>query len=829
MKKIRNEDFKYQRLSQEEQKQRGILGRLVGVCADFINPTRNGRKYDESLWENVFKDPIMKEKINNHICFGELGHPVDREEVDMDKIAICLAEQPVKGSDGKLHAVFDILDTPNGRILKTLCDYGSNIGISSRGTGDLYTDDDGNEAVDPDTYHCECWDAVLIPAVPEARLQYVTESLNTKKYNKTLKQKLVEELNKASEADKKIMNETLNNLDINLNESEYIASVGNCKIYKDGDMYKTTCNGRELKSDDFERLVNTLKGEKDVNEAAYTKDELLDKFGTDDLDLINAGNEEDVELKEKLVDPSEEDLKPIEDKFAELGLEVEGKGETLFGNVHYQLRKELDHNVTSADLGPIFDALCDLDTDSVPTTCSVGVHRDGDNIISASLDVLQKYVPDDDLGEELKNTDGWGDNIPDQLEQTFSNLEDLMYEVRNARRGSYAINGDTVQDLVSELRDLSDQLAMHADDLEFDQDQLNEDTNVQKFGDEDNEENYHSANWYIGGRNNFEISTDDLGGSKRGNAVRYTASRWSHNYKNTQEMEDDIKNLQTMIQIVNDLEAKGFKNSELRESVNAKLNEPVDENCSDKEVEVEEDADLNGDDLMKELQNIITKNSNLEQDNLSLQEKLSVSNAKEIKLKEDIARYKKLATSLSSYSKESKNLKEELLTLNNRLKLKDKLLESKESKIHQSIKENKYLKENGLKTLTKLNTLKEEVKKLNEQLSAKSTEVDKVTNIAKKYKNALNEAKNLYVKSQAQAYGISESDLRSKLTESYSVKDVDSKCNELVQLKSNMSKLPFRINESTKVNFKPSKNEYIKDHILDDDDVVSDSLLSMLN
>jgi len=128
-----NEEFEYQRLSPEEQKSRGILGRLVGIAADFINPTRNGRKYSEKLWENVFNDPIMKEKIANRCCFGELGHPADRTETDMEKIAICLAEQPVKGKDGKLRAVFDILDTPNGRILKSLCDYGCNIGISSRG------------------------------------------------------------------------------------------------------------------------------------------------------------------------------------------------------------------------------------------------------------------------------------------------------------------------------------------------------------------------------------------------------------------------------------------------------------------------------------------------------------------------------------------------------------------------------------------------------------------------------------------------------------------------------------------------------------------------
>ena len=104
----------------------------------------------------------MKEKIANKVCFGELGHPTDREEVDMDKVAICLAEQPTKNDKGQLMAVFDILNTPNGKILKTLCDYGSNIGISSRGSGDLYTDDNGDEAVDPDTYNCECFDVVLI-------------------------------------------------------------------------------------------------------------------------------------------------------------------------------------------------------------------------------------------------------------------------------------------------------------------------------------------------------------------------------------------------------------------------------------------------------------------------------------------------------------------------------------------------------------------------------------------------------------------------------------------------------------------------------------------
>lgn len=212
--------FTYKKLSLEEQKARGILGRLEGIIADTKKPTRNGRKYSQDLWEKVFNNPIMKEKIENRCCFGELGHPTDREEVDIEKVAICLAEQPKLGDDGKIYGVFDILSTPAGNILKSLCDYGCRIGVSSRGTGDLFTDNEGNESVDPDTYNCECWDAVLIPAVKEARLDYVNESLSKKRYNKTLQQAITESYNKADVSSKKALKEALDTMGISLTEEE---------------------------------------------------------------------------------------------------------------------------------------------------------------------------------------------------------------------------------------------------------------------------------------------------------------------------------------------------------------------------------------------------------------------------------------------------------------------------------------------------------------------------------------------------------------------------------------------------------------------------------
>ena len=295
---FKTDKFNYKRLTLEEQKKRGILGRLVGIIADTTGATRNGRKYSSALWDNVFDSPVMKEKINNHCLFGELGHPEDREEVDMEKVAICMAEPPKKGEDGKLYGVFDILSTPNGRILKSLCDYGCNIGISSRGTGDLYTDDDGEEAVNPDTYVCACFDAVLIPAVECARLQYVTEALDTKKYNKTLRQSLAESLEKSTDEDRKIMQESLDSLGIDLHEEQMTQeeSVDNLikEFYDTNPSTETTKNTESAKDEETKKECNS--------ENCADKEEVQEKEVVDDKsDEIVEKLQEALIQKKKLV------------------------------------------------------------------------------------------------------------------------------------------------------------------------------------------------------------------------------------------------------------------------------------------------------------------------------------------------------------------------------------------------------------------------------------------------------------------------------------------------------------------------------------------------
>ena len=204
------EALQMQPLSEEEKASRHILGRLYGPIATCKEGTRNGRKYNKELWIKALNDEIFQEKIANKSLFLELGHPADREETDMSCVCACIPEMPKIVNDD-LYAYVDILDTPNGRLLKTFCDYGFIPGISSRGSGDIMA----NDEVDPETFFLETWDIVQLPAVKKARLT-MCESLNNKK---SLKAALQESYDAANEKDKKVMKETLDNLDIKLDET----------------------------------------------------------------------------------------------------------------------------------------------------------------------------------------------------------------------------------------------------------------------------------------------------------------------------------------------------------------------------------------------------------------------------------------------------------------------------------------------------------------------------------------------------------------------------------------------------------------------------------
>lgn len=211
-----DKELKFTDLSPEEKSKRGILGRLFGPVASFLTPTRNERLYNDKLWEKTFSSPIVTELYKNGGIPGELDHPTDREETCSEKIAIMMPEPPTKDKDGHLIGYFDIIDTPCGRIAYALAKYGFKLGISSRGSGDVYPGVNGVDNVDEDSYNFNAFDLVLLPASVDARLK-LAESFDINKKN--FKKALRESLETSNEEDRKIMTDTLENLNIEYDES----------------------------------------------------------------------------------------------------------------------------------------------------------------------------------------------------------------------------------------------------------------------------------------------------------------------------------------------------------------------------------------------------------------------------------------------------------------------------------------------------------------------------------------------------------------------------------------------------------------------------------
>lgn len=210
------EALQMQPLSEEEKTRRHILGRLWGPIATSKEKTRNGRGYNAELWDKALKDEIFREKVANKSLFLELGHPVDREETDMNVVCACIPELP-KVIEGDLYAYVDILDTKQGRLLKTLCDYGFVPGISSRGSGDIMA----NDEVDPETFFLETWDIVQLPAVKKARLT-MCESLQS---TKTLSKALRESLEQMTDEDRAEAEATLERLDVSVEDEDMYPDI----------------------------------------------------------------------------------------------------------------------------------------------------------------------------------------------------------------------------------------------------------------------------------------------------------------------------------------------------------------------------------------------------------------------------------------------------------------------------------------------------------------------------------------------------------------------------------------------------------------------------
>ena len=107
---------------------------------------------------------------------GEGGHPETRIDIAYPEVALSVEKIWIpEDSTHLVYGRFAILDTPVGRILKTLIDYGSKIGISARALAESKME--GNTEIMSETeYDLITFDAVPDPGFKCAHLEKVQES-----------------------------------------------------------------------------------------------------------------------------------------------------------------------------------------------------------------------------------------------------------------------------------------------------------------------------------------------------------------------------------------------------------------------------------------------------------------------------------------------------------------------------------------------------------------------------------------------------------------------------------------------------------------------------
>ena len=144
---------------------------IEGVFLQGNIKNRNGRMYPlETLSREVSR--YNENFIQKGRALGELGHP-DGPTVNLDRVSHKIVSLKCEGNNfiGKAQ----LLETPMGRIARSLIDEGVMLGVSSRGVGSLKEDHNGCKVVGEDFMLATAADIVADPSAPDAFVSGIME------------------------------------------------------------------------------------------------------------------------------------------------------------------------------------------------------------------------------------------------------------------------------------------------------------------------------------------------------------------------------------------------------------------------------------------------------------------------------------------------------------------------------------------------------------------------------------------------------------------------------------------------------------------------------
>ena len=144
---------------------------IEGVFLQGDLKNRNGRMYPvNTLAKEVNR--YNEAFVAKGRALGELGHP-DGPTVNLDRVSHKITSLRQEGNNfvGKAQ----LLETPMGKIAKSLLDEGVTLGVASRGVGSLRESSNGCKVVGEDFMLATAADIVADPSAPDAFVSGIME------------------------------------------------------------------------------------------------------------------------------------------------------------------------------------------------------------------------------------------------------------------------------------------------------------------------------------------------------------------------------------------------------------------------------------------------------------------------------------------------------------------------------------------------------------------------------------------------------------------------------------------------------------------------------
>ena len=160
----------------------GIPGGFVvqGILQRAGAKNQNGRVYPKNILMRECQR-YQQEYIDQNRALGELDHP-ESSVVNLNNVSHNILK--IWWDNDDLKGVIQILDTPSGKILKSLFKEGITLGISSRGLGSVKELRNEGIVEVQDDFELICWDFVSNPSTQGAFMGVIKESVQPGTTNK---------------------------------------------------------------------------------------------------------------------------------------------------------------------------------------------------------------------------------------------------------------------------------------------------------------------------------------------------------------------------------------------------------------------------------------------------------------------------------------------------------------------------------------------------------------------------------------------------------------------------------------------------------------------